>query len=146
MSMTGLRVFDETLHATNTWLHEITSRMGWDDKQKGYRLLRVCLHALRDRLPVGEAVQLGAQFPILIRGVFYEGWRPSTVPLKTRAIDDFVSPIRDVFSNDPDFDAEAAFREFVDVLKMHVSAGEIEDVQSAMPEELKGLFSENLVA
>ena len=146
MTMTGLRTFDETLHATNTWLHEITARMGWDDKQKAYRLLRVCLHALRDRLPIGETAQFSAQLPILVRGVFFEGWRPSMVPLKTRTIDEFLTPIRDAFSNEPDFDAEAAFREFVDVMKMHVSAGEVEDVRRAMPEGLKGLFSDNIVA
>ncbi len=55
MTMTGLPVFDETIHITNTWLHEITSRLGWDDRQKGYRLLRVCLHAIRDRLPVDRS-------------------------------------------------------------------------------------------
>lgn len=146
MSMTGLRTFDETLHATNTWLHEITARMGWDDRQKGYRLLRACMQTLRDRLPVGETAQFSAQLPILIRGIFFEGWRPSTVPVKTRTVDEFLTPIREAFSNEPDFDAEAAFREFVDVMKMHVSAGEIEDVRRALPEELKGLFSDTLIA
>ena len=51
MSMTGLPVFDETVHATNTWLHEITSRLGWDDRKKGYRLLRASLHVLDLALP-----------------------------------------------------------------------------------------------
>ncbi len=145
MSMTGLSAFDDTVHATNTWLHEITARLGWDERRKGYRLLRTCLHALRDRLSVTEAAQLSAQLPMLMRGIFYEGWRPARTPVKTRTIEEFLTPVREAFSDDPDFDSEAAFREFIDVMKMHVTAGEIEDVRRAMPEELKGLFAENVV-
>ena len=146
MSTTGLPVFDETIHATNTWLHEITSRMGWDDRQKGYRLLRACLHALRDRLPVTEGAQLSAQLPMLMRGIFYEGWRPAAVPNQVRSVEAFLAGLRAAFSEDPDFDAEAAFREMIDVMRLHVSAGEIEDVRRAMPEELRVLWEDDLAA
>jgi len=146
MSMTGLPVFDETVHATNTWLHEITSRLGWDDKRKGFRLLRFSLHALRDRLPVTEAAQFSAQLPILLRGIFYEGWRPGRAQPKIRTVDEFLAGLRDAFPEDPDFDAEAAFREVISVIKLHVSAGEIEDVRRTMPEEIKQLWEDDLAA
>jgi uncharacterized protein (DUF2267 family) len=57
MSMTGLSVFDEAVHVIDTWLHEITSRIGWDGRQKGCRVLRASLHAQRDRMPVTEAMK-----------------------------------------------------------------------------------------
>jgi len=142
MTMTGLPVFDETVHITNTWLHEITSRLGWDDRQKGYRVLRASLHALRDRMPVTEAAQFSAQLPILLRGIFFEGWRPSVKPAKVRSVDEFLSDLRSAFSEDSDFDAEAAFREVISVMKLHISAGEIEDVRRTMPKELKVLWEE----
>ena len=141
MSTTGLRVFDETLHATNTWLHEITSRMGWDDREKGYRLLRLSLHAIRDRLPVVEAAHLSAQLPLLLRGVFFESWRPSQVRVQVHEVEEFLAPLRKGFASERHFDAEAAFREVVDVMRMHVSAGEMEDVRRVMPDELKRLWA-----
>lgn len=144
MSMTGLRVFDETVHTTNTWLHEITSRLGWDDRQKGYRVLRASLHALRDRMPVTEAAQFSAQLPMLLRGVFYEGWRPSATPTGVRSVDEFLSGLRAAFSADRDFDAEAAFREAICVMKMHISAGEMEDVRRTMPTAIKTLWDEDI--
>jgi uncharacterized protein (DUF2267 family) len=144
MTMTGLPVFDETVHATNTWLHEITSRLGWDDRQKGYRLLRASLHALRDRLPVVEAAQFSAQLPMLIRGIFYEGWRPAQTHGKARTIDEFLAGLRAAFSDDPEFDAEAAFREMINVIRMHVSAGEVEDMRRTMPEDIKPLWEDRL--
>jgi uncharacterized protein (DUF2267 family) len=33
------------------------------------------LHALRDRLPPEIAVHLSAQLPMLVRGIYYEGWK-----------------------------------------------------------------------
>ena len=51
---------------------------------------------------------------------------------------------RDAFSADPDFDAEAAFREVISVMKFHISAGEIEDVRRTMPEKLRALWDEEI--
>ena len=144
MTMTGLPVFDETVHITNTWLHEITSRLGWDDRQKGYRVLRASLHALRDRMPITEAAHLSAQLPMLLRGIFFEGWRPSIDPTKAHSIDEFLSGLRDAFSEDCDFDAEAAFREVISVMKFHISAGEMEDLRQTMPNEIKVLWEEDI--
>jgi uncharacterized protein (DUF2267 family) len=146
MSVTGLPVFDETVHATNTWLHEITSRMAWEDRRKGYRLLRLCLHAVRDRLSVTEAAQFAAQLPMLMRGFFYEGWRPASVPGRLRTVDEFLAPIREAFSEDPAFDAEDAFREVIAVMRRHVSDGEIEDIRHAMPAEIRTLWDNDLAA
>ncbi|MEO1293190.1 MAG: DUF2267 domain-containing protein [Pseudomonadota bacterium] len=140
MTMTGLAVFDDTIHTTNTWLHEISARMGWDDRHQSYRLLRVCLHTVRDRLQVNSAAKFGAQLPMIMRGLYYEGWRPSQVPSKERTIDDFLADVRAAFSENEGFDAEAAFREVLLVMGMHMSAGELEDVQKAMPTEIKTLW------
>ncbi len=146
MTMTGLRAFDETIHASNTWLHELTSRMGWDDRQKGYRALRLSLHALRDRLPVAEAAQLAAQLPMLLRGVFYEGWRPAAKRDISHSIDEFLSGLSKGFSEDEEFNAKATFQEVISVLKLHISEGEMEHVRHALPESLHSLFEEPDVA
>jgi uncharacterized protein (DUF2267 family) len=52
--------------------------------------------------------------------------------------------LRSAFSADPDFDAEAAFREVISVMKFHISAGEIEDVRRIMPKKLQTLWEEEI--
>jgi len=76
MSVTGLDVFDKTLQTTNIWLDEIMAKLG-PDRQVAWHVLTAVLHALRDRLPVGLAVHLGAQLPLLVRALYYDQWRPS---------------------------------------------------------------------
>jgi uncharacterized protein (DUF2267 family) len=35
------------------------------------------LRTIRDRVPINLAVHLGAQLPLLVRGTYYDQWRPS---------------------------------------------------------------------
>jgi uncharacterized protein (DUF2267 family) len=75
MSATGLDVFDKTLQTTNIWLNEICDTLG-PDRRVAWKVLSVVLHKLRDRLPVPLAAHLGAQLPLLVRGVFYDQFQP----------------------------------------------------------------------
>ena len=64
---TSANLFDGTLQKTQIWLNDLMSELDWEGKpEKAYFALRTVLHALRDRLTVEEAVQLGAQLPMLV--------------------------------------------------------------------------------
>jgi uncharacterized protein (DUF2267 family) len=41
----------------------------------------------------GEAADLAAQLPTLLRGAYYEAWRPAAVPVKHRGKADFLSRV-----------------------------------------------------
>lgn len=142
MTMTGLKAFDDTIHTTNTWLHEITSRMGWDDRRRGYRLLRLGLHAIRDQMSANEIAHVSAQLPLLVRGIFFEGWQPARPSTGVDDIEEFLSGIRDAFSDIPGFEAEAGFRELISVMRMHLTDGLMENMRSAMPEAIRPLWDD----
>ena len=72
MSSTGIAAFDKTIRKTNIWLNELQAIMGWDSRGHAYQL-RAVLHAIRDRLLPGDAVDLAAQLPMLVRRFYYEG-------------------------------------------------------------------------
>ena len=102
MSATGLAVFDETVQLSNLWLNELMAAVAWDDKHRAYRLLRATLHALRDRLSAHEAVQFGAQLPMLIRGLYYDGWHMRDVTSSERTKSEFLSHIEAAFKQGPE--------------------------------------------
>ncbi|MDQ1568071.1 MAG: hypothetical protein QOF96_2951, partial [Actinomycetota bacterium] len=82
--MTNTDVFATTIEKTNRILKEIEEAYGWppERRQQSYHALTAVMHALRDRLTVEEASDLAAQLPALVRGLYYEGWKPAKVPVK----------------------------------------------------------------
>jgi uncharacterized protein (DUF2267 family) len=142
MVNTGISAFESTLHTTNVWLQEIMDLMEWDDRKRAYHALRIVLHALRDRLSVDEAAALGAQLPMLIRGIYYENWSPHGKPVKERRKRDFLAHVEEAFEESPTADAEDVCRAVFQVLTHHVSVGEIAHVKATLPEEIRELWKE----
>lgn len=140
MSATGLEVFDRTLQATNIWLDEILQEMNWSDRHRAYHALRAVLHTLRDRLPVDDAAHLAAQLPMLVRGIYYEGWKPSRVPVKERKQDEFLAHVTDAFLFDADADSRAIVGAVLRVMSRHMTPGEIAKVKSVLPEAIRDLW------
>jgi uncharacterized protein (DUF2267 family) len=89
---------------------------------------------------VEEAAQLAAQLPMLIRGLYYEGWNPTGKPQKVRHKEAFLTPIREHFRDDPRVDSEQVARAVFKVLTQHVSEGEIADIKHCFPAELRELW------
>jgi uncharacterized protein (DUF2267 family) len=141
MSNTGLEVFDSTLQKTHILLDHIMQEMGWEnERQRAYLALRSVLHALRDRLTMEEALDLGAQLPMLVRGFYYEGWKPADTPRKERHKEEFLAHVKHDFRNDEHMDAEQIVRAVFRALARHISAGEIKDIQLILPAELRALW------
>jgi len=139
-SETHIRVFDSTLQTTHRWLQELELAASLDNEAEAYSVLRVVLHALRDRLPADEAVHLGAQLPMLIRGIYYEGWKPSTTPKKQRSVEAFLEGIQPLPTLKGEISAEQALRSIFLMLNHRISEGEIANVRQAMPEEVRDLW------
>ncbi|WP_404383043.1 DUF2267 domain-containing protein [Caenispirillum salinarum] len=140
MSATGLEMFDKTLQETNIWLNEISEHLG-GDKQHAYHALRATLHALRDRLTVEEAAHLGAQFPMMVKGIYMDGWRPGAPPHKERSKDAFLASIQErLFTVPLEGRAEDAARAVFAVLDKHVEEGQIAQVKKMLPDEINSLW------
>lgn len=141
MGATVIAAFDSTLQTTHTWLNEVCEELRWErDQHRAYHALRAVLHALRDRLHPEEAAGFAAQLPLLIKGVFYEGWHPAGKPVKARTTEAFLAPVAAAFRDDGWSQPEAVARAVFAVVKRHVSAGEVADVIAAMPADVRALW------
>lgn len=145
MSMTGFDVFDRTVQKTNVILGELGEALHMDDTHDVYLSLRTVLHALRDRLHPAEAAHLAAQLPMLLKGVYFDGWSPAAPPEKIRDRQEFLDGIRETLrSRLPTPDAERITRAVFALLTEHVSDGEIEQVVGGLPESLRELWPESV--
>jgi uncharacterized protein (DUF2267 family) len=101
MAETGFSSISTTVDKTNRVLKEIEEANAWpkERRNESYAALRAVSHALRDRLTVEESAHLAAQLPMLIRGLYYEGWNPARVPVKMNK-EQFLERVRQDFPFD----------------------------------------------
>jgi uncharacterized protein (DUF2267 family) len=137
-------LFENTIQKTNLWLKEIKEELHFDTLQEAYAALRAVLHALRDRLTVEEAAELGSQLPMLIRGFYYEGWSPAHKPLKMRTAQEFLDYVGSefFFNRQSNKDARYITTGILRILEKHITQGEIRDVKQGLPDEILGLWRE----
>jgi len=140
MSLTTFAPIERTLHTTELWLSDLMEDLGWEDRSQAYRALQVVLHALRDRLPVEAVAALSSQLPLLVRGIYYEGWSPSETPLQESEKEDFLSQIAAAFRNNPEVDPERLARAVFKVLKRYAPSGEIRDERLILPPGIRVLW------
>lgn len=138
--MKHIGVFEETERKTMRWINSVASIMGSTDSQRSYMVLRAVLHTIRDRLMPDEAVQLGAQLPMLIRGFYYEGWHPNDKPRKYRHRAEFLKEIHKEVPALDNAQLERAATAVFEVLESEMPGGELEQVRHALPEEVRELW------
>ena len=142
MTQSKLPIAGHAVQSLHEWLKELGKIVDWDDEQRSYWLLRVTLQTLRDWLDVNEASQLGAQLPILIRGIYYEGWRPARTPVTARGKQDFLAHIEEAFKADPINNTGDAVTCVFKLLNRRISKGEIQQVRMRLPGALRELWPE----
>ena len=143
MARPRMDVFERAIQKADQWIDDLMTRMRWDDRHQTYEALGAVLHVLRDRMPVGEAVDLGAQLPLILRGLFYQNWDVSVSPEKYRHGEDFLAHVRAaLFNLRLEFVPEENLVEAVaGVLTDRLSKGELESVRRVLPAEIREFFS-----
>lgn len=143
MSTHGLEGLDHTVQLTHIWINELDEQLKWNNKARSYRLLKAVLHTLRDSLRVDEAANLGAQLPGLLRGAYYEQWRPATTPVRNRDAEEFLRRVEENFRRDPLAEPLQAVLAVFHLLSKKISEGEIADVRGCLPEAVRVIWPES---
>ncbi len=112
-------------------------------RDQAARILRATLHGLRNRLSLEENFDFLSQLPMIIKAIYVDGWKPAQRIYQSHYLVDFLDEIRA-------FDPSAAARDFGNedqaksmvkgvfrILAQYVSVGEMNDVLSTLPKEIK---------
>jgi len=147
MSANGIETFDRSIHATNAWLKGISreigaaEEIGAADRKLAWRVLGVVLRVLRDRLPVDDAAHLAAQLPLLVRGAFYEQYRPAVQPDSMRSRAEFIARVADgLEGGGRPINPERAIKAVFSTVQRHVAEAETAKVRHALPEDIRMLW------
>ncbi|BCH15527.1 hypothetical protein MesoLjLa_23780 [Mesorhizobium sp. L-2-11] len=143
MSATGLEVFDKTLQTTNIWLDEIMADHG-PDRRLAWHMLGAVLRTLRDWLQIELAANLGAELPLLVRGAYYDRYRPRDLPTSSRSLEDFLQRVAEEMKSTRPVNPEDATRSVFKVIARHVDLGQSAKVRDALPKQIRSLWPESV--
>lgn len=129
---------------TQEWLKALREAGDYASEAEALSVLRAVMHQLRDRLTPQEAVDLGAQLPIIVRGIYYEGWRMGKTPQKVRSRDEFLEQVSAKLVPHP-ISAEQATKDVFALLAVTLDRGEIIDVIAQLPHGVKELWPDGVV-
>lgn len=139
---TGIDSIEKTIQKTNEWLIGVMDAIPTDNRKEAYSALRSVLHVLRDRLPIQAVAGLGAQLPMLVRGIYYDGWHPHLEgnPEHVRNVDDFLGLVERDLPPGCDLGAERAVRSVLSVLRSRLDANEVIKLVRHLPRPLHELW------
>jgi len=137
---TTIDSIDRTLHKTNEWISGVTEALHEEDRKAAYSALRSVLHALRDRLPLLSAAGLAAQLPMLVRGIYYDGWQPERTPIHARSLEEFLALVERDLPPGGRLDPEQAARAVFHVMDQHLDPNETEKIIRLLPRSIQELW------
>jgi uncharacterized protein (DUF2267 family) len=128
-----------TLQQTQEWLKQVRDYADLPDEEHAYSVLRAVLHQLRDRLTLQEALDLAAQLPLLVRGIYFEAYQPAQQLENIRDKQLFLNGVAARLQPHripPDSAVRAVFA----TLACRCDPGEIDDVIDQLPSDLKAFW------
>ncbi|PWC36838.1 DUF2267 domain-containing protein [Azospirillum sp. TSO22-1] len=113
--------FIYTVAETEAWLHDVQRAGGFDHERQAYAALRAVLHAIRDQLTIADTARFAAQFPTLLRGLYFDGWHPNGEPGRGSLAD----RVREHLHGQPDVPADRALQAVQTVVAQRLGQKEV---------------------
>ncbi|MGQ3888579.1 DUF2267 domain-containing protein [Legionella sp. CNM-1927-20] len=130
---------ESSVNTTYKWLDEFKEFGHFRDESQCYSILRIVLHSLRDRLPPDLAAHLAAQFPMILKGVYYDGWDPSKPISRAETLEEFIEPISREMGN-LNVDIRQAVQDCMKFIYSKLDGNIAEKVMNALPIKLRKSF------
>jgi uncharacterized protein (DUF2267 family) len=135
----SITLFDKSVHHTNEWVADVAAELKIVDKEEAFRCLRAVIQSLRDQMDPVEASQLAAHLTPLLRGVYYEGWRPGH-DSRARTAAEFCDLVLERHGVRPFVNPQTMVQGVSVVLRERLGEGVFRQVMDRLPESVWRLF------
>ncbi len=143
--------FDKYAQEGNLFVKNLAQKLGHPDEigRTGI-VLRAVLHTLRERITIGESLNMISQLPMFLKAIYVDNWKYREKPVGIRSREDFTAEVEKYQSQygEQEFNWEKSTEDILKIvfseLATYISEGEFEDIIAQMPEQLKELFRETV--
>ena len=139
--------FNQFAIEANSFIKEYAKKLKIDDRDKAARILSSILHGLREVISTEESLQLIAQLPMFLKAVYVNGWS-SKKKKRIKNMVEFIDLVNrlDGVTSVNDFESDEVTLKYINttflVLRKYVSIGELEDIRTELPKDLKSMIFE----
>lgn len=143
--------FNQYAREGNAFLKDYAKKLNMpDDTDRAGRILSSVLHGLREVITVEESLQLISQFPMFLKAVYVNRWT-TRKKHKVKNMTDFIDLIRELdgVTGLHDFGSEEIAENYINstfmILRKYISLGELEDLRTVLPRDIKSIVYQNLM-
>jgi uncharacterized protein (DUF2267 family) len=143
--------FNQFAKEGNAFLKDFAKKINMpNDTDKAGRILSSILHGLREVITTEESLQLISQFPMFLKAVYVNKWT-TRKKVRVKSMTDFIDLIRELngVTSLNDFESEEVAENYIHatfmMLRKYVSLGELEDIRTVLPKELKSIVYQNVM-
>jgi len=140
--------FNQFAVEANTFIKAYNKELNLKDQEKAGRILSSILHAFREVISTEESLQLIAQFPMFLKAVYVNGWTIHKKE-KIKTMTEFIDLVRKYngVTSIHDLGSDELAERYIDVtfimLRKYISLGEMEDLRTELPKDLKSMVYHN---
>jgi uncharacterized protein (DUF2267 family) len=143
--------FNQFAKEGNAFLKEFAKKINMpNDTDKAGRILSSILHGLREVITIEESLQLISQLPMFLKAVYVNKWT-TRKKVKVKNMTDFIDLIRELdgVTSLNDYESEEVAENYIHatfmMLRKYVSLGELEDLRTVLPKDLKSIVYQNVM-
>lgn len=132
-------IVDHYCHDAQLFFRDLALELGPpEDIELAMRVTRDIFHVLRDRIMPEQSMQLVSQLPMLLEGMYVDGWKITKARTESVTLEEFMNDLR---SEDPaaghdfanDEEAKLKIRAVFDTLRRYVDGGELRHLCAQLP-------------
>jgi uncharacterized protein (DUF2267 family) len=139
--------FNKYAEEGNIFMKNLAEKLNHPDEINRTGIIyRAVTHTLRDSITIGESLNLIAQLPMFLKAIYVDDWKYREKPLRLSSIEEFKDEVkkRQELYGENRFNWEKPTDEIIKTvlgeIQNYVSQGEIQDIKSQLPQEIKGIF------
>src|SRR6266404_6506613 len=145
-ALSMVNVFDKHCQEGNRFIEDLALQLGTpDDTDHAVRVLRCIFKAVRRRVVPDESLHIVSQLPLILKGMYVDGWDINEPLSEAKTFDEFLDNIRNNTEKNTGVDfsnnelAKKKIMVVFNALKEFISDGDLDNIRDELPKEIAEL-------
>jgi uncharacterized protein (DUF2267 family) len=139
--------FEKFAKEAHDYVNELARELGHpEEKERVLKIWRAVMHTVRDRIHLGESMQLIDPLPMIFKGIYVEDWKYSEKPSKDfSTIEEMKEEVKRLQARygEEDFPWSKSTEEIISItinsLDRFLQGNQLEHLKDQLPKEVKEL-------